>query len=74
MGEQQSGGATTSAAIDDESAGAAERAAAVAAAEMNIEFMRDIQESEDGDEPQGALSTQRRLKPVPAGPLALRPS
>src|SRR5579885_2014202 len=47
-------------------AGMARGSAAVAAAETNMEFMRDIQESGNGMNRWGALSDPIRLTPVPA--------
>ena len=50
-----------------ETAGATDGPAAISDTESNEGFMRDIQESGDGTNRRGALSTPGRLKSVPAG-------
>src|SRR5262249_44007205 len=55
----------TPASDDEAAAGVTERAAATAAADTKMEFMREIQESEDGMS-RRALSRPCRLNPVSA--------
>src|ERR1700732_54930 len=51
--------------------GTARGAAAIAAAETNVEFMRDIQESGNGVNRRGALSRPRSAQTRPGLPLPL---